>query len=144
VRFWDASALLPLILEVAESRACREAARADRSMMVWFFTRTEVMSALCRRHHAGELDVTGLRAAEAGLERYSARWDEIDAVAPVRDEADRLLHLHKLRAADALQLGAALVAADHRPRRHGFVCLDEGLGEAARREGFGLVRPGRG
>jgi hypothetical protein len=47
-----------------------------------------------------------------------------------------------MRAAEALQLGAALVAADHRPRHRSFVCLDSDLLVAASREGFGAVRPG--
>jgi hypothetical protein len=41
-----------------------------------------------------------------------------------------------LRAADALQLAAALVWCQGDPLQHGFVCLDQRLREAARREGF--------
>jgi hypothetical protein len=54
----------------------------------------------------------------------------------VRRTAERLLRTHPLRAADALQLAAALIAADHDPTSLAIVCLDERLRVAARREGF--------
>jgi hypothetical protein len=44
-----------------------------------------------------------------------------------------------LRAADALQLAGAVIAAEHEPRSMDFVCLDDRLAEAASREGFRLV-----
>lgn len=51
----------------------------------------------------------------------------------------RLLRLHPLRAADALQLAAALVLAEHDPRTLPFVTLDERLALAAEQEGFELM-----
>ncbi|MHC4974262.1 MAG: hypothetical protein ACYTG3_18225 [Planctomycetota bacterium] len=51
----------------------------------------------------------------------------------------RLLGIHNLRAADALQLGAALAAASDDPTAWELVCLDECLARAARREGFAVV-----
>jgi predicted nucleic acid-binding protein len=143
VRFWDSSALVPLCIEQPQSRACRDAYRADRRVVVWSLTRTEVISALCRQHHAGGVTDAALRASEARLDLLSAQWDEVDALALVRDEADRLLHLHRLRAADALQLGAALLAVDRRPRRRIFVTLDAELRVAADREGFQTIAPGQ-
>jgi hypothetical protein len=46
---------------------------------------------------------------------------------------------HPLRAADALQLGAALVWCEEQSHGEVFVCLDARLREAARREGFSLA-----
>ena len=66
----------------------------------------------------------------------------MDVVEPhpvVRERAIRLLAVHSLRAGDALQLAAALVYFDERPRGESFVCLDERLGEAAAAEGLTLV-----
>jgi len=61
----------------------------------------------------------------------------------VREQARRVLRAHplraadaQLRAADAQQLAAAVVASGQRPSSLPVVCLDEWLGEAARREGF--------
>jgi len=51
----------------------------------------------------------------------------------------RLLRIHPLRAADAFQLAAALVACEERPAGFSFLTGDERLGEAAENEGFALV-----
>jgi hypothetical protein len=61
----------------------------------------------------------------------------------IRDAAIRLVRVHPLGAADALQLAAALVWAEARPEGREFVVLDRRLGEAAAREGF-VVLPGAG
>ena len=51
----------------------------------------------------------------------------------------RFVHRHPLRAADALQLAAALEWADQRPTPdHAFVTLDHRLGAIAAKEGFSL------
>ena len=68
------------------------------------------------------------------------------ALEATRDEAERMLDAHgdlNLRAADAMQLGAALVSCEGRPRRRAFVTLDYDLGRAARSEGFDVIMPGR-
>lgn len=65
----------------------------------------------------------------------------MDAVAPVRGRAERLLAAHALTAADACQLAAALVLADDRPKRRALVCRDARLADAAEVEGFSVVRP---
>jgi hypothetical protein len=70
------------------------------------------------------------------LRELGLAWTEITAVEAVRDRAVRLLATQALRAADALQLAAALVAVGDRPIGHEFVCLDRRLREAAVREGF--------
>jgi predicted nucleic acid-binding protein len=57
----------------------------------------------------------------------------------VERRARRLLALHPLRAADALQLASALVACDERPDRLPLVTLDERLAAAAMREGFRVL-----
>ncbi len=143
MRFWDSSAIVPLLLEQAASPACRSLLRADSRQVVWMFTRTEVVSALQREHRSGGIDDDALRGATRRLDRLAARWTEVDVPLLVRDVAERLLIAHALRAADALQLGAALVAIDQRARGRSFVVLDDALGAAAAREGFEVLRPGR-
>ncbi len=54
----------------------------------------------------------------------------------VRSTAQRLLRVHPLRAADSLQLAAAIIAAEHEPGTLEFVSLNARLNEAASREGF--------
>jgi uncharacterized protein len=50
-----------------------------------------------------------------------------------------VLATHALRAAEALQVAAALTWCDESPRGERFVCLDERLKQAARREGFDVL-----
>ena len=59
----------------------------------------------------------------------------------VRRAAARLLRVHPLRAADALQLAAAIVGSEDRPETLPFVTLDDRLADAATREGFRVIRP---
>ena len=51
----------------------------------------------------------------------------------------RFLRVHPLRAADALQLAAAFIAAERRPSSLEVVTLDDRLAAAARKEGFALI-----
>jgi hypothetical protein len=73
------------------------------------------------------------------LEALEKDWTENIDFESVRERAGRLLAVHPLSAADALQLAAALVAVDERPRGFGFVTLDDRLAAAAVREGFALL-----
>ncbi len=74
---------------------------------------------------------TGLPSADG--------WHEIEPSEIVRESAMRFLGVHPLRAADALQLGAAFAAAEGRPASLRLVTLDESLADAARKEGFALI-----
>jgi len=141
LRFWDSSALVPLVVEEVTSKGCRHLLRTDKTQLVWCLSRTEILSALWRRHRESMLEADEVRKAERRLDALSARWAEVDAVPLVRDAAERLLRLHPLRAADALQLGAALVALGPRTRGRAFVALDDVLLRAAEREGFDALRP---
>jgi hypothetical protein len=68
-------------------------------------------------------------------------WEEIRPGSRLRQTAERLLRVHALRAADALQLAAAITAADDDPRALPFVTLDERIARAAEREGFPVIEP---
>jgi len=107
--------------------------------MTWAASRIEIDSAIERRSREGQLRPDERRLAFAMLHELADGWTEIQAVAPVCERALRVLALHPLRAADAMQLAAALIAASDQPRGYHFVCSDERLREAASREGFDLV-----
>ena len=47
--------------------------------------------------------------------------------------------MHPLRAADALQLAAAFLAAERRPASLELVTLDDRVAAAARKEGFAVI-----
>jgi len=65
-------------------------------------------------------------------------WYEIYPGYAVREQALRALRLHPLRAADALQLTAALEWAGS-PPDCAFVSFDARLQAAAHREGFSIA-----
>lgn len=137
--FWDTSALIPLVLPEARSTVLAEIVATDREVTLWWGTPVECLSATYRRHRETPLAGPVLTAA---LNRLRAFVEDADTVAPtdeVRRRAGRLVAAHPLRAADALQLAAALVWCEEQPAGEAFVCLDERLREAARREGFTLV-----
>ena len=63
------------------------------------------------------------------------------AIEIVRRHAERIVETHSLRAADALQIGAAVLAAEDNPAELEFVTFDENLADAAEREGFRVLGP---
>jgi predicted nucleic acid-binding protein len=85
---------------------------------------------------AGSLAV--LRRAQAMFERFT----EVVALDAVRERSERVLALHPVTAADALQLAAALTLVSDRPRRRAFVTCDDRLADAAAAEGFEAIVPG--
>lgn len=141
MRFWDSSALVSLIVEQRTSRAARALYRADPAVALWALTRTEIVSALQRLRREEVLDERGTSTALARLDALVDRATEITALESVRERAERALALHPLRAADAMQLAAALVLSRDRPRHRPFVVADARLAEAARREGFDVIVP---
>ncbi|HYV43440.1 MAG TPA: type II toxin-antitoxin system VapC family toxin [Myxococcaceae bacterium] len=142
MRFWDSSAVVPLIVEEARSRSCRSLLRQDPSLAVWAFTSTEVASTLHRLRREGHLEPSGLTRAVGRLGLLARQWTEVEAFGAVRERAERLLSVHALTSADAHQLGAALVLVGERPRGRWFVTADARLAGAAEGEGFRVHLPG--
>jgi len=141
MRFWDSSALVPLIVEEDRSPACRTLYRASPAVVVWAFTRTEILSSLHRKERTRDIAAKELKSAIRRLDLLTLKWREIDAVGLVKDRAERLMAAHPLHAVDSLQLGAALIAIEDRPRKHFFVTCDDALAIAAGREGFSVEQP---
>lgn len=144
MKFWDTSAIVPLVIEQPASRSCRGHRRADPGLVVWTLTHVEAWSGCCREFRAGNLIRDELERVQARLGRLAAKWSEVGDIAAVKLQALRLIQAHGLRAADALQLGAALTYYGPKAQRRPFVCLDQGLADAARREGFNVLVPAPG
>jgi predicted nucleic acid-binding protein len=138
MRFWDASAILPILFEEASSKAIIALYRADAELTVWYLTDVEIAASIARRSREG-LSPEQAERIRIHWKRLAGRWSPVAAIERVRDRAIRLLQVHGLRAADSLQLASALVASDERPEHLPFVCLDDRLREAARREGFTVL-----
>jgi len=139
VRFWDASAIVPLLFAEPEREALLGALERDAEMLVWWATPVECASAIARREREGVLELAQASAALERLRALAAAWHEVLPSDAVRNAAQRLLRVHALRAADSLQLAAAVVAAEGEAPSLEFVCLDERLSAAATREGFVLL-----
>lgn len=136
MKFWDSSAIVPLLVGEATSEAMRAIAEADPLMLVWWATPVECVSALSRLERDGDLTSEGTGAAVERLDGLAEGWNEVQPVEAARRAARRLLRVHRLRAADALQLAAAVVASEGNAASLEIVTLDDRLTDAARREGF--------
>jgi len=137
--FWDASGVVPLLISEPRSRAARRVLRADRTIVVWWGTSIECLSALARREREGGVSRAGAARARKNLDGLRGYWKEVLPSDELRQLAEDLLLRRSLRAADALQLAAAFVWARGRPRSHAFLTLDGDLARAGRQEGFDLV-----
>jgi len=136
MRFWDASAVIPLLVQEEASKYCIRAYRTDRDVLVWTLSKVEIFSALCSRLRDGALGPASFDAATLRMNTFFEGMYEVGAIQRVKDRAMRLLRIHPLRAADALQLAAAMVATEEKVQRLPFMCFDDRLTAAARLEGF--------
>lgn len=141
MRFWDSSAVVPLLVAETTTETMRSLADDDPVMLVWWGTAVECVSAIARLERDDELTSEATRAALERLDALAEGWNEVQPVEAARRSARRLMRVHRLRAADALQLAAAVIAAEGHPPSLEVVTLDDRLVGAARREGF-VVRGG--
>lgn len=139
MRFWDSSALVPLLVEEATSSALQALFQDDEEVIVWWGTEVECASAVARLERMDQLTTTQGSEALELLQRLSEIWHTIDPVETMRMTSKRFLRVHDLRAADALQLAAAFHAAEGHPSSLEVVCLDDRLVVAFQREGFPVM-----
>jgi predicted nucleic acid-binding protein len=138
VRFWDTSAILPLVIRQSASGKADRWYGEDPGVAIWTLTTVEIASALWRLRREDALTEEDARATELRADELAAASYIVADVESVKAAAARLLRVHALRAADALQLGAALVWAGARPEGKTLHTLDDRLALAARREGFAV------
>ena len=129
---------MPLLVAEPSTRPLLSLAGRE-PMLVWWATEVECASAIARLERDGALDEPAAADAFDRLKQLASAWHQVDPVDAVRETAVRFLRVHPLRAADALQLAAAFIAAERRPASLEIVTLDDRLAAAARREGFPLV-----
>lgn len=136
MRYWDASGIVPLLVEQSHSREMEKLIEQDPDIVTWWGSSIECFSALMRLVRQGRLNSSGAQAAERRLRELRKGWNEVLPTEACRRAAERMLRVHPLRAADAQQLAAALIASDNEPSMLEVVCLDQRLTEALRKEGF--------
>ncbi len=138
MKFWDTSAIVPLCVQEPTSAEVRSLLVNDPACVVWWGTRVECLSALMRQMREGNLNASGERQARQVLDSLTQSWIEILPGEAVRNTAERMLAVHPLRAADALQLAAALQWRQRDAADYQFVSFDNRLRDAAYKERFVL------
>ena len=140
MRYWDASALVPLVVAEPDSGVVRTWLSEDDQIVTWAWTRTEIASAIERRARDGSLSRPQRREVLLRFDAFAGSWDEVTDVLAVRSRANALLARHPLRAADAGQLGAALLIQEQLAGALTFVCLDHRLSSAAELESLRVIQ----
>ena len=130
---------MPLVIAEPNSDSVRAWLSDDDHSVTWAWTRTEITSAIERRARDGELSRAQRREALGRFDQFADSWDEITDVLAVRARASPLLARHPLRAADAGQLGAALLVRKQLAGALIFACLDTRLALAAEQEGLRIA-----
>lgn len=139
--FWDSSALTALFVREPATVQARSLAKRI-SPAVWWATTPEIHSAIARLRRSGDLSDRERVVAVERLNVVREGWQEIIPSDEVRERAMDLLRCYPLRAADSLQLAAALTWCQQKPSNRKFVCQDVRLCEAAAEAGFQVVQFG--
>jgi len=139
VKFWDSSALVPLLVDEELTGPVLSLYESDGEPITWWGTSIECASALARLERHAALDTVSTNEAFHRLESLARSWNEIEPGQTVRETAQRFLRVHDLRAADSLQLAAAFWASEGHPSTLELVSLDDRLALAAQREGFDVI-----
>ena len=136
MNFWDTSALVALGVDETHRPPALRILEADDRMAVWWGAEVEYVASISRREREGSLSTEEVSEHLLRLHALSQVWYEVQPGRRIKTLAQRLLRVHPLRAADSLQLAAALASAEEDPSSIGFVCFDARLNQAASREGF--------
>lgn len=139
MKFWDTSALFVLLTVQEGSSSAAGMFSSDPEVAIWWGTPVELASAAARLQRMGEVDGAGYARILSKIGPLAQRTEEVQPSEEVRQTALRLIRVHDLRAADALQLAAALVWTRHVPTGLEFVCMDTRLRAAAEKEGFTVL-----
>lgn len=139
MKFWDASAIVPLLVAEPATGWLLGLAGDDPAMLVWWGSEVECASALARLERDTAIAPRAMATSLERLRRLATSWHEVDPSDAIREAAIRFMRVHPLRAADALQLAAAYLGAERRPTSLEIVTLDDRLATAARKEGFAVL-----
>ncbi len=139
MRYWDTSAIVPLVIDEPGSALARAWLAEDSELVIWGLTAVELTAAVERRAQEGHVGPADRRTLLHRFGQLCASANEVSDLLAVRSRATSVLARHALRAADAAQLGAALVVAEGDPTSLTMVCLDRPLADAAEREGLHIL-----
>ena len=133
--FWDSSALVPLCIR--QSVTPRVIALYHTyDAVVWWATPIEIAGALARLRRMKQISPSDWTKARQLANVLADSWSVIQPSGSVRARAIHLVDGYDLRAADALQLAAALEWSQDAARGRVFLTADLKLREAAALNGF--------
>ena len=133
--FWDTSALVPLCtIQGATPRAVAHHANYD--IVVWWATPVEIAAALARLVRTKHITPSGLAKAQNAASKLAAQCTVVLPTDDIKIRAFDVIARHDLRAADSLQLAAALKWCNDQPDGHVFLSADHRLRHAALAAGF--------
>ena len=139
MKYWDASALVPIFVDEPRTSVVRRLLQDDSRVITWLWSRTELVSAIERRVRDGSLPRVERRGFLDKISTFASGWEEVSDSSAVSLRANMLLAIHPLRSVDAGQLAAAILAQAQLSKSLDFVCLDKRLCSAAEREGFRVL-----
>lgn len=139
MRYWDSSAIVPLIVAQSYTGQSQGLYSEDAELIVWWGTEIECLSAIVRLERSGDLAVEQVSVSIDRLKYLKEAWNEVQPTVKVKEVTRRLLRVHSLSTADALQLAGAIVVSEFSPSKLPFVCFDKRLSLAASREGFDVI-----
>jgi uncharacterized protein len=137
--FWDTSALVPICIYHATTLQARTLLR-KYAPVAWWGSFVEVHSAIARLHREKQINDDMRQNALMRLTLLTRSWNEILPSEDLRQLAGNLLHRYPLRAADSMQLAAALTWCQQKPAQKIFLCDDKKLSEAATLSGFTVIQ----
>jgi predicted nucleic acid-binding protein len=133
--FWDASALVPLCVQQGVTFSVDSLYKEYRAV-VWWATPVEIASALARLARTREINSSELAGARQVAKALAEEWSVVQPSDPLRSNAAQLVERYDLKAADAMQLAAALDWCENSPRNEVFLTTDQKLRQAALLSGF--------
>jgi len=134
--FWESSALVLLCANEPRSILAGRLWKTFPAKFVWWETSIEICSALARIERENKISLQQRIKAEQRLEMLEKVWTEIQPNIRIKELAKTFPAKHGLKAADSLQLAAALLWCKELPKNKDFVSGDVKLLEVAENVGF--------
>jgi predicted nucleic acid-binding protein len=137
--YWDSSALVASFISEQETNKVRSFSMnaGDLRSYTAIITPLEIESAIQRRFKEQSITVKQIDEARLLTMEFRKKTYLVVADQNILDIALHIQKIYNLRVADALQLGSARAGTEN-PSKVYFLCLDEKLNEAAKREGFNV------
>jgi hypothetical protein len=135
--FWDSSALIPLCVRQKQTDPAKTF-YIGYGIAIWWATPVEIMSGLTRLERMNEIGRDQFLAGKQRAQSLAKIWDSVSPSSTILAQAHSLLELYPLRAADALQLAAAMEYFEYSPKSNVFITADQRLAYPAARCGFSV------